>query len=140
MSGEVIYNSAKRGFICKTLAVVFIVVRSGSPPEMQLAQRARLLNMCVIVFFPRFRGVKGNAGVSQGEAIEASVTAAIQSPGAQQIPGPALVGGEGPGLGLGATGVPKAFSSHSSHQHKRGPGPCWEVCLEKAEPRLGRMG
>lgn len=37
--------------------------------------------------------MQGCAGVSQGEAIEASVTAATQSPGAQQIPGPALVGG-----------------------------------------------
>lgn len=62
--------------------------------------------------------MQGCTGVSQGEAIEASVTAATQSPGAQQIPGPALVGG-GAGAGAwGAAGVPQAFSSNSSHQHK----------------------
>lgn len=30
------------------------------------AKRVRLLNMCVIVFLPRFRGVKGNAGLLWG--------------------------------------------------------------------------
>lgn len=63
--------------------------------------------------------MQGCAGASRGEAIEASLTAATQSPGAQQIPGPGFSRAEGPGPGLGAAGVPQAFSSNSSHQHKR---------------------
>lgn len=106
---------------------------------MSLAERVRLLNMCVIVFFPRFRGVKGNAGVSQGEAIEASVTAAIQSPGAQQIPGPALVGG-GARTGTGSNRSPQRPFLPSPLTSTRGTGIMLGVCLEKAEPRLGRMG
>lgn len=103
----------------------FIDLRSASTPEMDLAERVRLLNMCVIVFFPRFRGVKGNAGVSHGEAIEASVTAAIQSPGAQQIPEPALVGG-GARTGTGSNRSPKGLFFPLLSPAQGGPGSCWE--------------
>ncbi|KAK9517780.1 hypothetical protein VZT92_023124 [Zoarces viviparus] len=83
--------------------------------------------------------MQGSAGVSRGEAIEASVTAATQSPGAQQIPGPAL---------RGRRGRARAWEQRGSHRpflpapltSTRGTGTTLGVCLEKAEPRLGRMG
>lgn len=48
------------------------------------------------------------AATSQGEAIEASVTAATQSPGEQQIPGPASAG-RGAGAEAGSSGSPRAL-------------------------------
>lgn len=81
--------------------------------------------VCNCLFPPRFRGVKGNAGVSRGEAIEASVTAAIQSPGAQQIPGPALVGG-GARTGTGSNRNPKSLFFPLLSPAQEGPGSCWE--------------
>lgn len=83
--------------------------------------------------------MQGCTGVSQGEAIEASVTAATQSPGAQANPRP------GP---RGRRGRDWAWEQQESHRpflpalltSTRGTGIMLGVCLEKAEPRLGRMG
>lgn len=64
--------------------------------------------MCVIVLFPPFPRRERECGValgSQREPIEASVTAATQSPGTEQIPGSALVGG-GAGTGPGSSRSP----------------------------------
>ena len=83
--------------------------------------------------------MQGCTGVSQGEAIEASVTAATQSPGAQQIPGPALVGG-GAGAGPGEQRESHRPFLPTPLTSTRGTGITLGVCLEKAEPRLGRMG
>lgn len=69
--------------------------------------------------------MQGCAGVSQGEAIEASVTAATQSPGAQQIPGPALVGG-GAGTGPGSSGSPTGLFFQLLSPAQGGPGSRWE--------------
>lgn len=85
--------------------------------------------MCVIVFFPPvsevWKGMQGCTGVSQGEAIEASVTAATQSPGAQQIPGPALAG-VGAGAGPGSSGSPTGLFFQLLSPAQGGPESCWE--------------
>lgn len=89
---------------------------------LQTDWEGRLLNMCVIVFFPpRFRGVKGNAGLRWGVPGRGdwSVTHSCHTePRRTPNPRPGLFPGRGAGPGLGAAGVPQAFSSNSSHQHK----------------------
>lgn len=80
-----------------------------------------VLNMCVIVFPPRFRGVKGNAGLYWGvpQRGDWSVSHSCHTDpwhAANPRPGPRRQ--RGPRPGLGAAGDPQAFSSNSSHQHK----------------------
>lgn len=76
--------------------------------------------------------MRGCAGESQRGAIEASVTAATQRPGTQQIPGPAVVG-----RGAGEQREPHRPFLPAPLDNTRGTGSMLGVCLEKAEPGLG---
>lgn len=77
-------------------------------------------------------------GASHSEAIEASVTAATQIHGTQQIPGPALAG-------RGARG--RAWERQETHRpflptpltSTRGTGVMLGVCLERAEAGLNGL-
>lgn len=77
----------------------------------------------------------GCAGVSQGEAIEASVTAATQSPGTQQIPGPALMGG-GAETGPGSSGSPTGLFFQLLSPAQGGTAITLRVCLERPSQDL----
>lgn len=83
--------------------------------------RGSLSNMCVIVFFPPFPRCERECRVALGCPRERRLKRQSQLPHraparskSQARPSWA----EGPRLGPGAAGVPQAFSSYSSHQHK----------------------
>lgn len=85
-----------------------------------------------------WKGMQDCTGASHSEAIEASVTAATQIHGTQQIPGPALAG-------RGARG--RAWERQETHRpflptpltSTRGTGVMLGVCLERAEAGLNGL-
>lgn len=83
--------------------------------------RERLLNMCVIVFFPPFPRCERECRVALGVPGRGdwSVSHSCHTePQCAPNPRPRPLRAEEPGPGLGAAGVLQAFSSSSSHPHK----------------------
>lgn len=125
---------------------VFTALVNGSTSEMQdcgKTERGRLLNMCVIVFFPPFPRCERECRVALGCPRERRLKRQSQLPHraparskSQAQPSWA----EGPGTGPGSSRSPIGLFFQLLSPAQGGPGIMLGVCLEKAEPRLGRMG